>query len=188
MAKIYSELNDELIKFIKNQKIFFVASAPDNLKARSERSESKEYVNLSPKGYDTLKILDNKTVVYADYPGSGNETATHLKQNGRLTMMFISFDKNPLVLRLYGNGEAISLDSQTGKELREKMGEIVSKYHRQLILLRIEKVKTSCGYGVPYYQYLGDRNTLIEWCEKATLSGKIKEYMGFLWRGFTESD
>jgi len=180
MAKIYPELNDELITFIKNQKIFFAASAPDNLKG--------EYVNLSPKGYDTLKILDNKTVVYADYPGSGNETATHLKQNGKLTMMFISFDKDPLILRLYGNGEAISLDSQTGKELREKMGEIVSKYHRQLILLHIEKVKTSCGYGVPYYQYLGDRKTLIEWCEKATLSGKIKEYMGFLWRGFTEPD
>lgn len=175
MAKIYPELNDELINFIKSQKIFFVASAPDNLR--------EEYINLSPKGYNTLKILDNKTVVYADYPGSGNKTATHLQQNGRLTIMFISFDKDPLILRLYGNGEAISLDSQTDKELREKMGEIVSKYHRQLILLRIEKVKTSCGYGVPYYQYLGDRKTLIEWCEKATLSGKIKEYMGFLWRG-----
>ncbi len=175
MAKDYLELNDELIKFIKSQKIFFAASAPDNLKG--------EYVNLSPKGYDTLKILDNNTVVYADYPGSGNETATHLHQNGKLTIMFISFDKNPMVLRLYGKGEAISLDSQTSKELKEKMGEIVSKYHRQLILLHIEKVKTSCGYGVPYYQYLGDRNTLIEWCEKATLSGKIKEYMGFLWRG-----
>jgi len=180
MAKLYPELNDELITFIKNQKIFFVATAPDNLKG--------EYVNLSPKGYDTLKILDNKTVVYADYPGSGNETATHLQQNGKLTMMFINFDKDPMVLRLYGNSKAISLDSQTGKELKEKMGEIVSKYHRQLILLSIEKVKTSCGYGVPYYQYLGDRKTLIEWCEKATLSGKIKNYMGFLWRGFIEPD
>lgn len=175
MAKIYPELNDELINFIKNQKIFFAASAPDNLKG--------EYVNLSPKGYDTLKILDNKTVVYADYPGSGNETATHLQQNGKLTMMFMSFDKDPIILRLYGNGEAISLDSQTGMELKEKMGGKVSQYARHLILLRIEKVKTSCGYGVPYYQYLGDRKTLIEWCEKATLSGKIKEYMGFLWRG-----
>jgi len=114
MAKIYPELNDELINFIKTQKIFFVASAPDNLKG--------EYVNLSPKGYDTLKILDNKTVVYADYPGSGNETATHLQQNGKLTMMFINFDKDPMVLRLYGNSKAISLDSQTGKELKEKMG------------------------------------------------------------------
>jgi hypothetical protein len=174
MAKIYPELNEELINFINNQKIFFVATAPNNLK--------EEYVNLSPKGYDTLEILDNKTIVYADYPGSGNETATHLKQNGKLTMMFISFDKNPLILRLYGNGEAISLDSQTGKELREKMDEKVSQYVRHLILLRIEKVKTSCGFGVPYYQYLGDRENLIKWCKEATHSGKIKKYMGFLWK------
>lgn len=175
MAKDYLELNEELINFIKNQKIFFVATAPN----RSENG----YVNLSPKGYNTLKMLDSKTVVYADYPGSGNETATHLQQNGKLTIMFMSFDKNPMVLRLYGNGEAISLDSRTGKELKEKMGEKVSQYHRQLILLHIEKVKTSCGYGVPYYQYIGDRKDLIEWCKNATLSGKIKEYMGFLWKG-----
>jgi len=175
MAKLYPELNDELIIFIKSQKIFFVATAPDNLKG--------EYVNLSPKGYDTLKILDNKTVVYADYPGSGNETATHLQHNGKLTMMFMSFDKNPMILRLYGNGEAISLNSPKGKELKEKMGEKVSPYIRQLILLRIEKVKTSCGYGVPYYQYIGNRETLIDWCEKATLTGKIKEYMGYFWKG-----
>jgi hypothetical protein len=175
MAKDYLELNEELINFIKNQKIFFVATAPN-------QSESG-YVNLSPKGYDTLKVLDSKTVVYADYPGSGNETATHLQQNGKLTIMFMSFDKNPMVLRLYGNGEAISLDSRTGKELKEKMGEKVSQYHRQLILLHIKKVKTSCGFGVPYYQYLGNRENLIEWCKNATISGKIKEYMGFLWKG-----
>src|SRR3970040_2490465 len=149
MAKIYPELNDELITFIKNQKIFFVATAPDNLKG--------EYVNLSPKGYDTLEVLDNKTVVYADYPGSGNETATHLQQNGKLTMMFASFDKTPMVLRLYGHGEAVALDSPVGKELKEKLGGKVSQYVRQLILLHIEKVKTSCGYGVPYYQYMGER-------------------------------
>src|SRR3972149_687651 len=159
------------LKYIQNQKIFFAASAPDNLKG--------EYVNLSPEGYDTLKILDNKTVVYADYPGSGNETATHLQQNGKLTMMFMSFDKSPMVLRLYGNGEAISLDSQTGKELKRKMGVKVSQYLRQYILLRIEKVRTSCGFGVPYYQYIGDRESLIEWCKKMTLSEKIKEFMGF---------
>lgn len=175
MAKDYLELNEELINFINNQKIFFVATAPN----QSENG----YVNLSPKGYDTLKMLDSKTVVYADYPGSGNETATHLQQNGKLTIMFMSFDKNPMVLRLYGNGEAISLDSRTGKELKEKMGEKVSQYHRQLILLHIKKVKTSCGFGVPYYQYLGNRENLIEWCKNATLSGKIKEYMGFLWKG-----
>src|SRR3990172_7318181 len=109
---------------------------------QSEYKKNKSengYINLSPKGYETLKVLDSRTVVYADYPGSGNETATHLQQNGKLTMMFMSFDKTPMILRLYGNGEAISLDSQTGKELKRKMGVKVSQYLRQYILLRIEK-------------------------------------------------
>lgn len=175
MAQIFPELDEGLITFIKTQKIFFVATAPDALK--------NEYINLSPKGYDTLEILDNKTVVYADYPGSGNETATHLQQNGRLTMMFASFDKAPMVLRLYGRGEAVALDSPQGKELKERMGAKITQYVRQLILLHIERVKTSCGYGVPCYQYIGDRGNLIEWCKGASLTGKIKKYMGFLWRG-----
>ena len=175
MAEIFPELDERLINFIKAQKIFFVATAPDNLR--------DEYVNLSPKGYDTLEILDSKTVVYADYPGSGNETATHLRQNGRLTMMFASFDKTSMILRLYGKGEAVALDSPMGKELQEKLGGKVSPYIRQLIILRIEKVKTSCGYGVPCYQYQRERNTLIEWCKRAAITGKIKKYMGFLWKG-----
>ncbi|OGQ47304.1 MAG: hypothetical protein A2W63_02490 [Deltaproteobacteria bacterium RIFCSPLOWO2_02_44_9] len=175
MAEIYPELNEKLINFIKAQKIFFVATAPNDIK--------NEYVNLSPKGYDTLEVLDNKTVAYVDYPGSGNETATHLRQNGGLTMMFASFDKTPMVLRLYGRGEAVALDSPIGKELKEKLGGKVSQYVRQLIILRIEKVKTSCGYGVPYFQYLGERETMIDWCKRAAITGKIKQYMGFLWKG-----
>jgi len=175
MAEIYPELNEKLINFIKAQKIFFVATAPNDIK--------NEYVNLSPKGYDTLEVLDNKTVAYADYPGSGNETAVHLMQNGKLTMMFASFDKTPMVLRLYGRGEAVALDSPIGKELKEKLGGKVSQYVRQLIILRIEKVKTSCGYGVPYFQYLGERETMIDWCKRAAITGKIKQYMGFLWKG-----
>jgi len=176
MAEIFPELDERLINFIKAQKTFFVASAPNDLQ--------NEYVNLSPKGYDTLEILDSKTIVYADYPGSGNETATHLQQNGSLTMMFASFDKIPMVLRIYGRGEVVALDSPVGKELKEKLGSKVSQYVRQLILLHIERVKTSCGYGVPYYQYMGERENLIEWCKKASITGKIKKYMGFLWKGF----
>jgi len=176
MAEIFPELDERLINFIKAQKTFFVASAPNDLQ--------NEYVNLSPKGYDTLEILDSKTIVYADYPGSGNETATHLQQNGSLTMMFASFDKIPMVLRIYGRGEVVALDSPVGKELKEKLGSKVSQYVRQLILLHMERVKTSCGYGVPYYQYMGERENLIEWCKKASITGKIKKYMGFLWKGF----
>lgn len=168
MAETFPELDERLINFMKAQKIFFVASAPNDLK--------NEYVNLSPKGYDTLEVLDSKTVVYADYPGSGNETARHLRENGSLTIMFASFDKAPLILRLYGRGEATALDSPIGRELKEKLGGKVSPYIRQLIILHIEKVGTSCGYGVPYYQYQGKRNTMADWCKKAAITGKIKKY------------
>jgi hypothetical protein len=174
MAEIFLEMNEKHINFIKAQKIFFVATAPNNLK--------DEFVNLSPKGYDVLEILNNKTVVYADYPGSGNETATHLQQNEKLTIMFASFDKDPMILRLYGSGEAVALDSPLGRELKEKMSGKVSQYVRHLIILRIEKVKTSCGYGVPCYKHIGDRGNLIEWCKSAAITGKIKKYMGFLWK------
>lgn len=172
MSEIFQELTAKHIEFIRAQKIFFVATAPNDLE--------NEHVNLSPKGYDTLTVLDDKTVAYADYPGSGNETATHIRQNGRLTMAFMSFDKSPLILRLYGAGEAIPPDSPEGRELALKMEDRVSPYIRQLILLRIKKVLASCGYAVPLYQYAGDRKSLLRWCQKAAISGKIRKYMGLL--------
>jgi hypothetical protein len=152
MAKTYPKLNKEHINFIQEQKIFFVATAPDDIE--------NGFINLSPKGYDTLLVKDENTVIYADFPGSGNETATHIRQNKRLSMMFVSFDKNPMILRLYGKGDVLSPNSSTGKELTERVREKVSPNIRQLICLHIELVKTSCGHGVPFYQYEGDRNTL----------------------------
>lgn len=174
MAKTFPELNEAHITFIKAQKLFFVATSPDNFQ--------DEYTNVSPKGYDTLEILDAKTVVYADFPGSGNETATHLRQNGKMTMMFASFGKDPLILRLYGRGRAVALNSAEGKKLKEKMRARLNPFIRQFIVLDIEKVRTSCGYGVPHYEYRGERETMGKWVGAAALSGKIKKYMGFLWK------
>lgn len=164
MAKTYPELSDKLIDFIEAQKIFFVATAPDDNDAGP--------INLSPKGYDSLKVLDNRTVAYADYPGSGNETASHLSKNKNLTMIFLSFGKTPMILRLYGRGEVIGLDTERGVELAETLGRMVTPYIRQLILLKIKSVKTSCGYGVPYYEYKGERGSLLDWC-KRTLSDLV---------------
>ncbi len=158
MAKTYPKLNEEHVNFIKKQKIFFVATAPDDIE--------NGFINLSPKGYDTLLVKDDNTVIYADFPGSGNETATHIQQNKRLTIMFVSFDKDPMILRLYGKGEVLSLHSSIGKELAERVKEEVSPNMRQLISLKIELVKTSCGFGVPFYQYEADRNTLLECYKK----------------------
>ena len=158
MAKTFSKLDKKHINFIQKQKIFFVATAPDDIE--------NGFINLSPKGYDTLLVKDKNTVLYADFPGSGNETATHIRQNKRLTMMFASFDKNPMILRLYGKEEVVSPDSPTGKELAERVKEKVSSNIRQLICLHIELVKTSCGFGVPFYKYETDRNTLLECYKK----------------------
>ncbi|MBE9536731.1 MAG: pyridoxamine 5'-phosphate oxidase family protein [Proteobacteria bacterium] len=167
MAKHYDTLNGPLMQFITEQKIFFVASSTEG-----------ENVNLSPKGYESLAIIDESTVCYLDYPGSGNETARHTKSDGRLSMMFCSFDKKPLILRLYGEGEAVSPEGERFSELislfKEKELDIV----RQIIVLNIKSVMTSCGYGVPFFEYKGDRNQLRDWSLIKAKEGTLDKYMG----------
>ncbi|MGA9378943.1 MAG: pyridoxamine 5'-phosphate oxidase family protein, partial [Phormidium sp.] len=97
MAKFYTELDDNLRQFIAEQKVFFTATAPNSGR-----------INLSPKGIDTFRCVDAKTVAYLDLTGSGNETAAHLYENGRMTIMFCSFTEKPLILRLYGKGKVVS--------------------------------------------------------------------------------
>lgn len=167
MAKLYDTLNETLKQFIHEQKLFFVASVA-----------AGENVNLSPKGYETLAIIDNTTVCYLDYPGSGNETATHTRSGGRLTMMFCSFEKKPLILRLYGEGEVVSTEDERFDKLislfKEKELDIV----RQVIVLNIKSVMTSCGYGVPFFEYKGDRNQLRDWSLIKAKEGTLGKYMG----------
>jgi len=167
MAKIYNELNETLKRFISEQKLFFVATAA-----------AGENVNLSPKGYEALAVIDDSTVCYLDYPGSGNETARHARSDGRLTMMFCSFDSKPLILRLYGEGEAVSKkDGRFGGLIslfKEKEIGIV----RQIIVLNIKSVMTSCGYGVPFFEYKGDRNQLRDWSLIKAREGSLDRFMG----------
>lgn len=172
MADFYSELSDALINFIRAQKIFFVASA----------SGGQEYPNVSPKGYDSFSVLDSRTVAYIDYPGSGNATAQHISQGGKLTFMFCSFDAKPMVLRLYGQGEVIPASSEKAKELAAKMKKKLPAYARQIIVLHIERVMTSCGYGVPYFVYKGERQTLLAWCKRKLAEGKLSAYLRSLWK------
>ena len=162
MAKFYSQLTPELKTFIQTQKIFFTATAP-----RSGR------INLSPKGIDTFRCIDTNTVAYLDLTGSGNETGAHLYENGRITIMFCSFDENPLILRLYGRGEVINKNSDRFNELHDLFPDTPGE--RQIILLNIESVQTSCGFGVPLYEFKEERQTLINWAAKKGKSG-IKQY------------
>lgn len=162
MAKFYPALTESLNSFIRQQHIFFIATTPESGR-----------INLSPKGMDSLKVLNDKQVAYMDLTGSGNETAAHLKQNGRVTMMFCSFDENPLILRLYGHGRSILPRDPEWRELHPLFKPLPGE--RQLILLDIESLQSSCGYAVPLYEYQGERDMLARWVEKKGESG-IMEY------------
>lgn len=159
MAKFYTELNDNLTTFIQAQKLFFVATAPEDGR-----------INLSPKGMDTLRCLDSKTVAFLNLTGSGNETAAHLYQNGRLTMMFCSFDEKPLILRLSGRGRVVYPRHQAEWErLYPLFGPLPGG--RQIIVLEIELVQTSCGFGVPVYEFKAERPDLRRSIEKTGEAG-----------------
>ncbi|ELS02423.1 Pyridoxamine 5''-phosphate oxidase [Xenococcus sp. PCC 7305] len=162
MAQFYSELTTELRDFIAQQKMFFTATAP-----------SQGRINLSPKGIDTFRYIDNKTVAYLDLTGSGNETAAHLQENGRITIMFCSFTQKPLILRLYGQGIVIDFKSDRAATLRPLFTNFPGA--RQIILLNLESAQTSCGFGVPIYDFQEERQTLITWAKNKGERG-IQEY------------
>lgn len=153
MSKFYSELNATLQNFIQEQKIFFTATAP--LQGR---------INLSPKGMDTFRCLDHKTVAYLDLTGSGNETAAHLAENDRITLMFCSFSEEPLILRLYGKGQAIRPRHENWESFVTLFPSMAGT--RQIILVQIESIQTSCGYGVPLYDFQQERNQLVKWANQ----------------------
>lgn len=154
MAKFYESLTAELIKFIGNQPIFFVASAP---------LTAEGHVNLSPKGLDCLRILTPNKVAYLDLTGSGNETSAHLAENGRITFMFCSFNGPPRILRLYGRGQVVLPAAREWADLAPQFPPYPGT--RQIITAEIDTVQTSCGFAVPLMDYVGERDTLIRWAE-----------------------
>ncbi len=154
MAKFVSELTTAHREFIARQKIYFVASAP-----------AEGRVNLSPKGMDTFRVLSSTRVGYLDVTGSGNETSAHLLENGRLTLMMCSFDSAPLIFRIYGHGRVIQPGEDDWTQLRPLFGPTLPG-ERQLIITEIESIQTSCGFGVPFFDYTGERDTLIDYAVK----------------------
>ncbi len=165
MAQFYTAIQPEHRKFIEAQPIFFTASA-----------DAAGPVNLSPKGLDSLRVLDANTVAYLDLTGSGNETAAHLLADGRLTLMFCAFQGAPLILRLYGRGRVVSrVDVEYHGLLDGPFGGDEPPGARQIVVLTVDKVQTSCGYAVPAFAYKGDRPGLIHWAEKKGEQG-LQEY------------
>jgi hypothetical protein len=162
MARFYDRLIPDLSDFIRRQHLFFTASA-----ASSGR------INLSPKGMNTFRILSDDTVAYLDLTGSGNETAAHILHDGRLTIMFCSFDEKPMILRLYGHGRIIRPRDAAWTDLIGKFEPFPGQ--RQIIVLKIESLQTSCGFAVPRYELLEERQTLVEWSAKKGDQG-IRDY------------
>jgi len=154
MADFTSELTDTHQAFIKRQHMFFVATAPG----------TGGRINLSPKGLDTFRILDGSRVAYLDLTGSGNETSAHIHDNGRITLMFCSFEGSPLIMRIYGAGQVIQPGESDWPAWAQHFTRLPGT--RQIVAVKVESVQTSCGYAVPEYAYQGDRKTLLNWAEK----------------------
>ena len=165
MAKLFSSIEPAHLVFIVRQHIFFTASATPAGR-----------VNVSPKDTAALRVLSPNRVVYLDVTGSGNETAAHLLADGRLTLMFCAFAGAPLILRLYGRGRVLARGSAEYADLlRTEFNNEERPGARQMILLDVESVQTSCGYGVPLFDYAAERDTLTRWAAAKGEDG-LREY------------
>jgi hypothetical protein len=157
MGRTYSEITPELRGFIERQKLFFVATAP---------SDSAGHVNVSPKGLDAFRIFSPSRVGYVDLTGSGNETSAHIEQNRRITFMFCALDGDPLVVRVYGTGKTILPGEARWGELAREFDVANRIGVRQIILAEVQRVGTSCGFGVPLYDYRRERDELTRYAQK----------------------
>jgi hypothetical protein len=162
MAQQFDSLSDRLIEFIHQQHLFFVATAT---------ADSR--VNISPKGMDSLRVLNSNQVIWLNVTGSGNETAAHIEHNPRMTLMFCAFEGKPLILRLYGQARAIHHKDPEWQSLYGLFDALPGA--RQIFILDIDLVQTSCGMAVPYLDYVGERELLNNWAERKGETG-IKDY------------
>lgn len=162
MGQRYTEIPDKLKQFIEQQKLFFVGTAT---------AESR--INVSPKGMDSLRVLNANRVLWLSVTGSGNETSAHVQENPRMTILFTALDDNPMILRLYGNTRVIHKNDPEWKKNITLFGSLPGA--RQIFDLTVDLVQTSCGMGVPLYEYAGQREHLNEWANKKGEAG-IKEY------------
>ncbi len=149
MSAIYEALNEKLIAFIKAQKIYFVATAP---------LSGDGSVNVSPKGYDSFVVIDERTVAYLDLGGSGAETLAHMRENGRITLMFCAFEGAANILRLYGKGRAVAFGEPEFAALKALFPTF--ERARAIVVVDVTRIADSCGWGVPIYAFKQEREQL----------------------------
>ena len=162
MGKVFDQITPRLHSWIEKQKMFFVSTAP---------LSEDGLVNLSPKGLDSFRILDENTVVYLDLTGSGVETIAHLKENQRITIMFCAFEGPPNIVRLYGKGEVYEKGSSQFEHYESLFPHYSST--RAFIVVKVFRVSTACGYAVPLMEYKEDRDTLMQWADRKGSEGLI---------------
>lgn len=164
MGKQYKALTENDIDFIKQQKLFYIASC------------SGHEVNLSPKGYDSMRVLDKSTLLYLDYPGSGNRTYRDAIAGGDFTLVFNAFEGNANILRVFCKAEPIEKDDERFEDYLSHF-DVDGSYIRQLFVLDIDAVETSCGMAIPYMKYEKPRNSLKKWAKNLAEDGSLENYI-----------
>ena len=174
MGKVFDGIDERWREWIAKQRVFFVGTAP---------LAEDGHVNLSPKGpIGSLRVLDEHTVAYLDAVGSGAETIAHLRENGRIVIMFCAFEGPPKILRLHGRGEVVEPDDPRFDELLERCAfedPAIPEARRSIVLVDVTRVADSCGYGVPLMSYEGERGHLAKWTSKKVRTGgaeALREY------------
>jgi hypothetical protein len=155
MGKTYESIGAALRTFIEAQAVFFVASAP---------LSAAGHVNLSPKGRDSLRVLDDRRLAYLDFVGSGAETIAHLEENARIVLMWCAFDGPARIVRVHGRGRVVEPQSREFEPMRRLFPE--GPTGRAIILIEAERISDSCGFGVPRYGLQGERTELVDWTSR----------------------
>ncbi|HUW03437.1 MAG TPA: pyridoxamine 5'-phosphate oxidase family protein [Acidimicrobiales bacterium] len=166
MGLLLDRLRPDLVAFAEAQPLWFVASAP---------LAADGHVNVSPKGLDSFRVIDDTTVAYLDLTGSGVETISHLAENGRITLLFCSYGDKPQLLRLYGRGEAVRPHDDDFDTLVARFPSSLAALAsvRSIIRVHLHRVTTSCGYGVPQMDFVSERGMLEDWAERKGLDGVV---------------
>lgn len=164
MGKVYETIDAGLTEFIGRQHLFFVGTAPTSPEGR---------LNISPKGLDSFRILGPTTVAYLDLTGSGIETVAHLRENGRITILFCAFEGRPSIVRLYGRGRSVEPGDREWDGLVARFPEIPGA--RSVVVVEVDRITDTCGYAVPLYEYQGDRTQLVAWAERQGPDG-LEQY------------
>jgi hypothetical protein len=159
MASVHASITPPVAEWIGRQHMFFVATAP---------LDADGHVNLSPKGLDTLRVLDDMTVAYLDLTGSGAETVAHVRQNGRITLMWCAFDGPPRIVRVHGRGEVVAVDDP---RIAGRFDDIPGA--RAVVIVHADRISDSCGYSVPRYAFEGHRSKLVEWADHRGPDGLV---------------